>query len=266
MKLDLSPTSWGRVIAVTVAGTAFFIAVAFFVDSFNFPYLSPEALWHAQMTDLMLPLVLGGSFLFFLMWKIRQLAIAQRDLSIVAATDSLTAVLNRGAFSMLVEAFLEQARKQASVNSAVNSGALLIIDADHFKAINDRLGHDCGDQALKLIAQAIKAQLRGGDIVGRIGGEEFGVFLPGVDPSQSWLVAESIRRRIREMEFSPGGRSCPLSVSIGGTSFRGSTTYEQIFSAADKRLYTAKSNGRDQVSFDPAEASPAPLPSVATVH
>ncbi|RWC30925.1 MAG: GGDEF domain-containing protein [Mesorhizobium sp.] len=262
MKLDLSPTSWGRVIAVTAAGTAFFIAVAFFVDSFNFPYLSPEAVWRAQMTDLMLPLVLGGSFLFFLMWKIRQLAIAQRDLSVVAATDSLTAVLNRGAFSMLVEAYLEETRKQEHTRS----GALLIIDADHFKSINDRLGHDCGDQALKLIAQAIKGQLRGGDIVGRIGGEEFGVFLPGVDPSQSWVVAESIRRRIREMEFSPGGRPCPLSVSIGGTSFTGPITYEEIFSAADRRLYTAKSNGRDQVSFDPAGAVPVPLPSVATVH
>ncbi|CAN7618020.1 GGDEF domain-containing protein [Mesorhizobium sp. LjRoot246] len=262
MKLDLSPTSWGRVIAVTAAGTAFFIAVAFFVDSFNFPYLSREAVWRAQMTDLMLPLVLGGSFLFFLMWKIRQLAIAQRDLSVVAATDSLTAVLNRGAFSMLVEAYLEETRKQEQTRS----GALLIIDADHFKSINDRLGHDCGDQALKLIAQAIKGQLRGGDIVGRIGGEEFGVFLPGVDPSQSWVVAESIRRRIREMEFSPGGRPCPLSVSIGGTSFTGPITYEEIFSAADRRLYTAKSNGRDQVSFDPAGAVPVPLPSVATVH
>ncbi|QKD04522.1 GGDEF domain-containing protein [Mesorhizobium loti] len=262
MKLDLSPTSWGRVIAVTAAGTAFFIAVAFFVDSFNFPYLSPEAVWRAQLTDLMLPLVLGGSFLFLLMWKIRQLAIAQRDLSIVAATDSLTAVLNRGAFSMLVEAYLEQTRKQEQTRS----GALLIIDADHFKAINDRLGHDCGDQALKLIAQAIKGQLRGGDIVGRIGGEEFGVFLPGVDPSQSWLVAEAIRRRIREMDFSPGGRSCPLSVSIGGTSFSGPTTYEAIFSAADRRLYAAKSNGRDQVSFDPTEASQVSQPSVATVH
>ena len=262
MKLGLSPTSWSRVIAVTAAGTAFFIAVAFFVDSFNFPYLSPEAIWRAQMTDLMLPLVLGGSFLFFLMWKIRQLAIAQRDLSVVAATDSLTAVLNRGAFSMLVEAYLEQTRKQEQANS----GALLIIDADHFKLINDRLGHDCGDQALKLIAQEIKGQLRGGDIVGRIGGEEFGVFLPGVDPAQSWVVAESIRRRIREMDFSPGGRPCPLSVSIGGTSFTGPTTYEEIFVAADRRLYTAKSNGRDQVSFDPAGASPVPLPGIATVH
>jgi len=160
MRIDLSPTSWGRVIAVTVAGTAICIAAAFFVDSYNFPSLSPEALRWAQLTDLLLPLVLGGSFFSFLMYKMRQLAIAQKELSIVAATDSLTAVFNRGAFSMLVEAYLDQARSHA----VVNAGALLIVDADHFKTINDRLGHDCGDQALKLIAQTIKAQLRGADI------------------------------------------------------------------------------------------------------
>ncbi|TIW15923.1 MAG: GGDEF domain-containing protein, partial [Mesorhizobium sp.] len=162
MRIDLSPTSWGRVALVTVAGTAFFIAAAFFVDSFNFPSLSPEALLWAKLTDLFLPLVLGGSFLFFLMWKMRQLAIAQKELSIVAATDSLTAVFNRGAFSMLVEAYLDQARS----HDVADAGALLIVDADHFKSINDRLGHDCGDQALKLIARTIQGQLHGADIVG----------------------------------------------------------------------------------------------------
>lgn len=246
MRIDLSPTSWGRVIAVTIAGTAVCIAAAFFVDSYNFASLSPEALRWAKLTDFFLPLVLGGSFFLFLMWKMRQLAIAQKALTIVAATDSLTAVFNRGAFSMLVEAYLEQARG----HSVVNAGALLIVDADHFKTINDRLGHDCGDQALKLIAKTIQGQLRGADIVGRIGGEEFAVFLPGADPSQSWLVAESIRRRIREAEFAPDGRPCPLSVSIGGIAFSGPTTYAEMFLVADRHLYKAKSNGRDQVSFE----------------
>lgn len=246
MRIDLSPTSWGRVIAVTIAGTAVCIAAAFFVDSYNFASLSPEALRWAKLTDFFLPLVLGGSFFLFLMWKMRQLAIAQKALTIVAATDSLTAVFNRGAFSMLVEAYLEQARGHA----VVNAGALLIVDADHFKTINDRLGHDCGDQALKLIAKTIQGQLRGADIVGRIGGEEFAVFLPGADPSQSWLVAESIRRRIREAEFAPDGRPCPLSVSIGGIAFSGPTTYAEMFLVADRHLYKAKSNGRDQVSFE----------------
>ena len=112
MRVDLSPTIWGRVALVTIAGTAFFIAAAFFVDSFNFPSLSPEALLWAKLTDLFLPLVLGGSFLFFLMWKMRQLAIAQKELSIVAATDSLTAVFNRGAFSMLVDGSLPQPERR----------------------------------------------------------------------------------------------------------------------------------------------------------
>ncbi|NUS19462.1 MAG: GGDEF domain-containing protein, partial [Mesorhizobium sp.] len=83
MRIDLSPTSWGRVLLVTVAGTAFFIGAAFFVDSFNFPSLSPDALLWAQLTDLFLPMALGGSFLFFLMWKMRQLAIAQKELAVV---------------------------------------------------------------------------------------------------------------------------------------------------------------------------------------
>ncbi len=261
MRIDLSPTSWGRVVAVTVAGTAFFIAAAFFVDSFNFPSLSPNALLWAELTDLFLPLVLGGSFLFFLMWKMRQLAIAQKELSIVAATDSLTAVFNRGAFSMLVEAYIEQARS----HDVADSGALLIVDADHFKSINDRLGHDCGDQALKLIASTIQGQLRGADIVGRIGGEEFAVFLPGADATRSVLVAESIRLRIREAEFAPDGQPWPLSVSIGGIAFIGPTTYHDMFQVADKHLYKAKSNGRDQVSFE----SPRGVPSgdvASTIH
>ena len=246
MRIDLSPTSWGRVVVVTAAGTAFFIAVAFFVDSFNFPALSPQALLWAKLTDLFLPLFLGGSFLFFLMWKMRQLAITQKELSVIAATDSLTAVFNRGAFSMLVEAYLDQARNQ----TVADAGALLIVDADHFKSINDRLGHDCGDQALRLIAATIKGQLHGADIVGRIGGEEFAVFLPGADAARSFLVAESIRRRIREAEFAPDGRPWPLSVSIGGIAFSGPTTYHDMFQVADRHLYKAKSNGRDQVSFE----------------
>jgi diguanylate cyclase len=262
MRIDLSPTSWGRVITVTIVGTAICIAAAFFVDSFNFSSLTPEALRWAELTDLLLPLVLGGSFFFFLMFKMRQLAIAQKELTIVAATDSLTAVFNRGAFSMLVEAYLDQARS----HSVVEAGALLIVDADHFKTINDRFGHDWGDQALKLIASTIQGQLRGADIVGRIGGEEFAVFLPGADSSRSWLVAEGIRRRIREAEFSPGQRPCPLSVSIGGVAFNGPTTYADMFHTADKHLYKAKSNGRDQVSFETAGSRGLPAGDPATFH
>lgn len=243
-------------------GAAFCIATAFFVDSFNFPYLSPDAIRRAEFTDFFVPLVLASGFIFLLMFNIRRLAIARNELAIIAATDSLTKVLNRGAFLMLVDAYLKDARAQVEQNS----GALLIVDADHFKSINDQLGHNRGDEALRLIAQTIKAQLHGADIVGRIGGEEFGVFLPGANRDQTKAIAESIRRQIREADFCPEGTPWPLSVSIGGIAFQGRTTYEEIFGAADRRLYNAKASGRDRVVIDHGAVPTAIGGEAATIH
>ena len=96
-----------------------------------------------------MPLVIAGPLLYFYFSsKLRELAIAHHELAIHASTDSLTSVLNRGAFTTLVDAYL--ARVKAEENGA---GALLVIDVDHFKRINDRFGHDAGDQALTIIAE-----------------------------------------------------------------------------------------------------------------
>lgn len=110
--------------------------------------------------------------LMFLMTKLRELAIAKHDLTILASTDSLTQVLNRGPFTLVVDAYLAKVRAAQLSEPA----ALLVVDVDHFKRINDRFGHARGDTALKLIAQSIKASVREVDLVGRIGGEEFGFF------------------------------------------------------------------------------------------
>jgi diguanylate cyclase len=242
MKL-LAPTGWPRVFAVTIAGTLFCIGAALYVDSFNFPHLSPEALQWAILTDIFLPLVLAGTMLFALMFQMRRLAIVQEELQKLACTDSLTTVLNRGAFTMLVEAYLEKAAKQADLRS----GAMLVIDADHFKAVNDQLGHDSGDKALKLIAHSIRDCLREGDIVGRLGGEEFGVFLPGAHPSQCEGIAERIRQAIAGLQFSPKNGHWPLSVSVGGVTFADRSNFEKLYSEADACLYEAKRAGRNRV-------------------
>ncbi|WP_417424581.1 GGDEF domain-containing protein [Hoeflea sp.] len=183
--------------------------------------------------------------MFLLLYKMRQLAIAHHEISIIASTDNLTAVLNRGAFKMLVDAYLQQSMRQP----AHNAGAFLVIDADHFKSINDRYGHQEGDVALKLIAQTIQTSLRQGDIVGRIGGEEFGVFLPKANLDQAGIVAGRIRRDINEIEFPPSARTHALSVSVGGAAFGGHTAYDDLFRVADKCLYSAKAGGRNQVIF-----------------
>jgi diguanylate cyclase len=257
MEIDLSPTGRARVIGGTMLGIVFCVAAALFVDSFNFPNLSHAAVRRAVTVDIFLPAFLAGPLLFVLLWKMRQLAIAHRELSLIASTDSLTAVLNRGAFTMLVDAYLKQAREQASLRS----GSLLLIDADHFKAINDKLGHQQGDQALKIIAKTIKASLRQTDLVGRIGGEEFGVFLPGADKDRAIDVAERIRTVIYRTIFPPLGSRSELSVSVGGVSFDREASYDDLFTVADRRLYAAKSNGRNQVNigrFQPA-AGPRPV-------
>src|SRR5690606_2231985 len=116
--------------------------------------------------------------------------------------------------------------------------------------INDRFGHQCGDSALMLIARTIQNSLRPGDLVGRIGGEEFGVFLPKAGIDQAAIVAERIRAQISEIEFPPDTTSHALSVSVGGVSFEGKTAYDDIFRVADQCLYSAKAGGRNQVIFD----------------
>jgi diguanylate cyclase len=140
---------------------------------------------------------------------------------------------------------------------AKREGALLIIDVDHFKNVNDSFGHDCGDEALKIIAQAIKGVVREIDLVGRIGGEEFSVFLPGTDPNRTQLVAERIRAAVSTVEFYPTGNRCDLSVSVGGAIYDREATFSELFRQADQRLYAAKQNGRNRVEINGASARDA---------
>lgn len=245
VKLDLSPTGWGRVIAWTVAGTLLCIAAALYVNSFNFAAMNDAARFRAIATDILLPLVLAVPLLLFFTSKLRELAIAHQRLTVFASTDSLTQVLNRAAFSTLVDAYLKDVR---AAERRV-AGALLIIDADNFKAVNDRFGHDRGDEALIAITAAIKSMLRTPDIVGRIGGEEFGVFLPGASTDQARIVAERIRRNVSDTEFAPSGDRHPLSVSVGGAVFEHNLPFNELFRLADQQLYAAKREGRNRVAI-----------------
>jgi diguanylate cyclase len=251
LAIDLSPRGRARVVLVTIVGTLVCMAAAVYVDSFTFGTLDRGQLLHAILVDLLLPLGLAAPMLGFLMTKLRELAIAKHDLTLLASTDSLTAVLNRGAFTMIVDSYLEKV--QAAQIAGL--GALLVVDVDNFKGINDRFGHDRGDVALKLIAKAISTAVRGIDLVGRIGGEEFGVFLPGLSVSDAEVVAERIRNSVATADFQPQGSPYPLSVSVGGASFLNYVPYDQLFHVADQRLYLAKERGRNRVEMEPMAAA-----------
>jgi diguanylate cyclase len=192
-----------------------------------------------------IPMLLGGPATFVMAMKHQQLKQANAQLHILASTDELTAILNRRAFTMLVASYLAGGPPMQQVTE----GAFLVIDADDFKRINDSHGHDWGDEALQRIAASIKASVREGDLVGRIGGEEFGVLLVGADLATAGYVAERIRRSVDTIDFQPGGAEHRLSVSVGGATFGGSVPFSELYRAADQRLYEAKASGRNCVSM-----------------
>jgi diguanylate cyclase len=248
-RLDLSARGWGRVVLFSALGTLVCSGVAFVLDSYSFE----TGAWRwgeTPLNNIFIPLVVAPPFFVFLLSKLRELAIAHHELSIVASTDVLTSCLNRRAFTAMVDAYLER------VNGAETKreGALLIIDVDHFKSVNDSFGHDCGDEALKIIALAIKGVVRDIDLVGRIGGEEFSVFLPGTDVNRTKIVAERIRAAISTVDFYPTEQRCDLSVSVGGATYERQATFSELFRQADQRLYAAKQNGRNRVEIHDAPA------------
>ncbi len=159
-----------------------------------------------------------------------------------AETDGLTGVLNRRAI---------EARLRAACSDAARLHqdlAILFIDLDHFKAINDRHGHAAGDVCLQRAVLPIRAELRAGDGLGRWGGEEFVVLLPGADVASARAVAERIRQRLAELTIPVAGGELRLTASIGiAAPGQGGADADALLRAADAAVYRAKANGRNRV-------------------
>lgn len=243
MRLGLSSTSIARVVALTIAGTVLCIAAALAFDSFS--WKTGTWRWGSDpWNDVLIPGLLAPPLLFALLNQMRQLALAHRELLTVASTDSLTNVLNRRAYTAIVEGYL------AALDGQARDGALLVIDVDFFKLVNDRFGHDKGDEALALVASAIKTTLRPGDIVARMGGEEFSVFLPRTALDDAVAVGERIRLEIAGRALIVSGEAVGLTASIGGIVFPGRAPFVELYRAADQQMYLAKQRGRNQVAID----------------
>ncbi|HET7775028.1 MAG TPA: GGDEF domain-containing protein, partial [Azospira sp.] len=126
--------------------------------------------------------------------------------------------------------------------------ALLALDLDFFKAINDRYGHQAGDEVLKALVATLRYILRPVDLIGRMGGEEFMVLLPEADAETAAAVAERIRSEVAAMDVAGGEAPLRVTVSIGIGQFGpDGDTAEAVFKAADSRLYGAKAGGRNRV-------------------
>ncbi len=154
-------------------------------------------------------------------------------------TDPLTGLLNRRGFSRQMR--------------GTEAGALLLLDLDHFKAVNDCYGHQVGDRVLCHVADTATEMLRKKDLLARWGGEEFVIFLPGAPPALAGAIANRLREAIAIDQAEVGPE---VTISIGVAPHSGGEAFDQAFVAADRALYQAKSDGRTLVRHDkPAQAA-----------
>lgn len=174
----------------------------------------------------------------------------ERELHRLATTDMLTGMANRRAFLETATAIYERARTHTEPLT------LLMLDLDHFKAINDRLGHLEGDRALVEFAHAVRAHLRASDIVGRLGGEEFGVLLPLTSATEAVEVATRILQGVADLELlDETGNPYHITASLGLGAIRTTDrSLRDMLDRADQALYLAKNRGRNQIASAEHEA------------
>ena len=168
---------------------------------------------------------------------------AQQKLFELATVDELTQVFNRRFFLEMAEKEFSRAKRHGQ------NMAVMMIDLDHFKAVNDNYGHSVGDEVLKTVSMVFRKNLREEDIIGRIGGEEFAVVLPETQQVEARQAAERIRQAVQNHTVVWGGREIGVTVSLGiiAGSPEGVQGLDQWIILADKALYSAKEGGRNQV-------------------
>lgn len=168
----------------------------------------------------------------------------QARLRRMATTDDLTGALNRKEFFRQAESIMQDE------NRCPSGPGVLMLDIDHFKQINDKYGHEAGDQVLSAFAARCRDTLRDGDLFARLGGEEFGIFLPGTDLGGAILLAERLRKQLAATDIHTlkGSVRCTASIGVACTSSR-KVGIAELLRRADMSLYEAKSEGRNRVVF-----------------
>ncbi len=170
-----------------------------------------------------------------------ELAEAKRSLEILVRTDGLTGLLNRAAFF-----------EALNPACATMGGTLLMLDVDHFKDINDHYGHAAGDDVLVLIGRLLSEGHSPQSFAGRLGGEEFGLFLPAVGICQAMPLAEALQRQVAADVGGRAGIDQAVTISIGAAEVEKGGTGASIYRLADAALYRAKRSGRNRVeAMDP---------------
>jgi diguanylate cyclase (GGDEF)-like protein len=188
-------------------------------------------------------IALGALVIGFLIYLVVRHLSTARTMRALALTDELTKLPNRRHVLTFADEQLKAAR------SGGKGFAVLALDIDFFKRINDTLGHDAGDVVLRRVADTCRAALRGNDRMGRVGGEEFLVVLPGSDANTAAEVAERLRSAVEQIDCSDLAPDLRITVSIGVTEWKSADDFSTIVKRADDSLYRAKEGGRNRVEL-----------------
>ena len=169
----------------------------------------------------------------------------EEQLEYLAGHDALTGLLNRRSFAQALEAHTKMVERYGPI------GTVLMIDVDHFKFVNDTLGHQAGDELIVRIAQLLAARLRDSDVVARLGGDEFAVLLPTTDFEAAEAVASDLLETLRSERLTISGSERRITASVGIASFEDTTAVsaEDVLINADLAMYDAKEEGRDRIAI-----------------
>ena len=250
--LGLILFSMRQVLLVFVAGLVLIVVLSLLSALNRIPYapiLNPEyaASAHLNLYWTLCLLLASGLYVVFQTMIMSAMVHAwhsrEQDIRTLSQTDALTGVANRRHILELLDAVLLSTRRRDT------PVAVLMVDIDHFKRINDDHGHLAGDRALVAAAAALRDCLRQGDLIGRYGGEEFLIILPGTLEENALEVAERCRRAIGALVIDANGVSLPLTASVGLACRACSHIHDSdhVIHLADEAMYEAKKSGRNRV-------------------
>ena len=244
---------WAQVIRPNVSSPVFRLAILAslsplsLVAAFSLPWAEALKLLSVMFVPNTISSVVATVILGAFLEKEAASVLSEEKLRAQASIDALTGIENRFEFDRRL------ARSLSETSSGRSATSLLIIDADHFKSVNDRFGHSVGDAVLRRIAQILTSVLGTQDHAARLGGEEFGVILETRSPNRAAKVAEAIRSAIANEGFEARGDAFRVTVSVGCAVVLEGESVQSLYDRADSALYAAKNSGRNNIRLAPRD-------------
>ncbi len=240
---------WTMVAALSLVSILASLALTWSVHAFVLHRpLDGAAVW----ISLVVPALIAPTMSWLVLRLVRDLDVAHEHLRTLSYSDALTGAYNR-------RYFMEHLNQEVERHNRYGVPfAVAVIDADDFKAINDRHGHPAGDQVLRRMAAVCRENLRQTDTFARLGGEEFGLLLPQTRAAEAAHLLERLRHEVAQLQIEVSDRTIGLTISIGlyGPEC-GRTDVETILRLADDALYVAKRRGKNRLVCEPALAPAA---------